>query len=243
MHNQDVELLRTLANKYHNKEFIAADPISLPHRYTHRQDIEIIGLLAAIMSFGNRKQILKKGNVLCQIFGSSPSDYLCSGRWKSDFRIDDTTSFYRTLSHQYFYLILARLNEVYNQYDSLEDCLITYSHHPMKALCRFLEVSDKSPQKKLNMFLRWMIRTDSPVDFGLWTRYSPADLLIPLDTHVLRMSRFFGLTDKNTPSLSNTIRITDALKTVFPGDPCLGDFALFGYGIEHKGLEWIDNNQ
>ena len=97
-----------------------------------------------------------------------------------------------------------------------------------------MQVSDKSPQKKLNMFLRWMIRRDSEVDFGLWQKYSPSQLIIPLDVHVCRRAFELGLIDKETFSLANARKITDALASIFPGDPCLGDFALFGYGVNNK---------
>lgn len=101
----------------------------------------------------------------------------------------------------------------------------------MEKLCAFLEVSAKSPQKKLNMFLRWMIRKESEVDFGIWESFDRRDLLIPLDTHVCRVARLLGLTDTETFSLKNVRNITSALAEVFPDDPCLGDFALFGCGV------------
>ena len=97
--------------------------------------------------------------------------------------------------------------------------------------CRLLGVSDKAPQKKLNMFLRWMIRRDSEVDFGIWTSFSPCDLLIPLDTHVCEVAHRLHLTRSKSYTLNNAKAITRALAEVFPDDPCLGDFALFGYGI------------
>lgn len=86
------------------------------------------------------------------------------------------------------------------------------------------------------MFLRWMIRRDSTVDFGIWRRMSPADLIIPLDTHVCRVAFLLGLTGKPSFSLSAARCITQSLAEVFPGDPCLGDFALFGYGVNHPEL-------
>lgn len=234
MNREKHELLINLAKQYHVATFISNDPVSVPHRYSKRADIEISGLLIAVMSFGNRKQILRKGEVLCDRMGESPLAYIGSGKWQSDFSIDNTDSFYRTLSYRYFHHLFRRLAAVYATYDSLEDALLVYGLPPMQALCRFLEVSDKSPQKKLNMYLRWMIRRNSPVDFGLWSRFNQSDLIIPLDTHVLRMAYLLGLTDRQTPSLTNAHRITERLKEIFPEDPCLGDFALFGYGVEHR---------
>ena len=94
-----------------------------------------------------------------------------------------------------------------------------------------LEVSAKSPQKKLNMFLRWMIRKGPEVDFGIWERFDCRDLIVPLDTHVCRVAYTLGLTETETFSLKNARRITEALAEAFPDDPCLGDFALFGSGV------------
>ena len=202
------------AREYHCAAFIQGDPVQFPHRYTQKQDIEISGLLTAIMSFGNRKQILKKADELHQLMGVSPYRYVLSCQWKED-----------------FYTYFARLHAAYSQFDSLENALLGYSGTPMEKLCAFLEVSAKSPQKKLNMFLRWMIRKESEVDFGIWDSFDRRDLLIPLDTHVCRVAYLLGLTDTETFSLKNARNITAALAEVFPDDPCLGDFALFGSGV------------
>lgn len=142
------------AEIYHCAGFITSDPVQFPHRYTLKQDIEISGLLTAIMSFGNRKQILKKADELHRLMGSSPYQYVLSCRWKDDFPAGVTNSFYRMLSYADFYGYFQRLYLAYSQFESLEDALHTYPGIPMEKLCAFLEVSAKSPQKKLNMFLR-----------------------------------------------------------------------------------------
>lgn len=196
------------AREYHCAAFIQGDPVQFPHRYTQKQDIEVSGLLTAIMSFGNRRQILKKADGLHGLMGASPYRYVLSCRWKEDFLPTDRSSFYRMLSHADFYTYFARLYAAYTRF-----------------------VSAKSPQKKLNMFLRWMIRKESEVDFGIWKSFDRRDLLIPLDTHVCRVAYLLGLTDTETFSLKNARNITEALAEVFPDDPCLGDFALFGSGV------------
>lgn len=223
------------ARKYHCADFIQGDPVQFPHRYTQKQDIEISGLLTAIMSFGNRKQILKKADELHTRMGASPYIYVMSRDWERDFPLTERSSFYRMLSHADFYTYFARLQDAYSRFDSLEDALLNYPGTPMEKLCAFLEVSAKSPQKKLNMFLRWMIRQDSAVDFGLWKKFDCRDLIIPLDTHVCRVASSLGLIDTETFSLKNARRITSALAEVFPDDPCLGDFALFGSGVNSLG--------
>lgn len=232
---EDLKLqLLEWADIYHCTDFIENDPVQFPHRYTQKQDIEISGLLTAIMSFGNRKQILKKADELHVRMGDSPYQYVLSRKWEKDFPVADKSSFYRMLSYSDFNGYFRRLNEAYSSFDSLEDALLVHPGSPMEKLCAFLEVSAKSPQKKLNMFLRWMIRTESEVDLGIWRSYSRQDLIIPLDTHVCRVAYALHLTETETFSLKNARRITDALAEVFPDDPCLGDFALFGYGVNNK---------
>ena len=203
---------------YHRADFIQSDPVQFPHRYTLKQDIEVSGLLTAIMSFGNRKQILKKADELHWLM-------------EKDFPSGATNSFYRMLSYADFYGYFRRLYIAYTQFESLEEALMLYPGIPMEKLCAFLEVSAKSPQKKLNMFLRWMIRRDSEVDLGIWESFDRRDLIVPLDTHVCRVAHYFKLTDTETFSLKNARQITTALAEVFPDDPCLGDFALFGLGV------------
>ena len=216
---------------YHRADFIQSDPVQFPHRYTLKQDIEVSGLLTAIMSFGNRKQILKKADELHGLRGDSPYQYVLSCQWEKDFPSGATNSFYRMLSYADFYGYFRRLYIAYTQFESLEEALMLYPGIPMEKLCAFLEVSAKSPQKKLNMFLRWMIRRDSEVDLGIWESFDRRDLIVPLDTHVCRVAHYFKLTDTETFSLKNARQITVALAKVFPDDPCLGDFALFGLGV------------
>ena len=216
---------------YHRADFIQSDPVQFPHRYTLKQDIEVSGLLTAIMSFGNRKQILKKADELHGLMGDSPYQYVLSCQWEKDFPSGATNSFYRMLSYADFYGYFRRLYIAYTQFESLEEALMLYPGIPMEKLCAFLEVSAKSPQKKLNMFLRWMIRRDSEVDLGIWESFDRRDLIVPLDTHVCRVAHYFKLTDTETFSLKNARQITAALATVFPDDPWLGDFALFGLGV------------
>ena len=200
---------------YHRADFIQSDPVQFPHRYTLKQDIEVSGLLTAIMSFGNRKQILKKADELHGLMGDSPYQYVLSCQWEKDFPSGATNSFYRMLSYADFYGYFRRLYIAYTQFESLEEALMLYPGIPMEKLCAFLEVSAKSPQKKLNMFLRWMIRRDSEVDLGIWESFDRRDLIVPLDTHVCRVAHYFKLTDTETFSLKNARQITTALAVSF----------------------------
>ncbi|WP_300727192.1 TIGR02757 family protein [uncultured Bacteroides sp.] len=227
------EQLQRWAEEYHKAAFIKNDPVQFPHRYSRKEDIEICGLLTALLSFGNRKQILKKVDELDGIMQHEPLQYVLSRQWQEDFKSDDMCSFYRMVSYATFRTYFERLYIVYADGKTLEDALLQYKGIPMQKLCAFWEVSDRSPQKKLNMFLRWMVRRNSEVDFGLWLRMDPSQLIIPLDTHVCRMACQLGLIEKETFSLTTAKKITEAMEKVFPGDPCLGDFALFGYGVNH----------
>lgn len=236
MHTDLKNILWEWARMYHHSAFIASDPVQFPHRYSQKADIEISGLLTAVLSFGNRAQILKKADEMDRMMGHRPKEYVLSRQWANDFRALDSRSFYRMLSYSDIRICFEKLFEAYDSGCSLEDAVSVFPGNPMQKLCAFWKVSDRSPQKKLNMFLRWMIRQNSEVDFGIWKSMSPSELIIPLDTHVCRVAYHLGLTDKATFSLNNARKITRTLSDVFPGDPCLGDFALFGYGVTHQNL-------
>lgn len=227
--------LKEWADIYQTPAFILSDPIQFPHRYQQKQDIEISGLLTAMLSFGNRKMICRKCEELDQIMNHTPYQYLKSDSWRKDFPENKKESFYRTISFAQMHHYFSLLQETYNIFEDLESRLKAEKGSPMQRICRWMDVSEKSPQKKLNMFLRWMIRKDSPVDFGIWSTFDPIDLIIPLDTHVNQMAYELELTTSKAYSLNNARKITEALRSIFPDDPCKGDFALFGYGIEkHK---------
>ncbi len=242
MDQQLAEQLRIWAKHYNNRElFLQNDPIQVPNRYRNGklQDLEISAFLTAYLSFGNRKQIVKTALRLDEMMHHQPLQYLLFGQWKQDFSSNDATSFYRTVNHRAMNAIFARLCDIYKNFENMEEALQSVTPQfdefaPFHKLCHLFGVSDKSPQKKLNMFLRWMVRTDGIVDFGVWRSFSPTQLLIPLDTHVAQMAFKLGLVPSRTYSLNTAKTITDSLSEAFPGDPCLGDFALFGYGVENN---------
>lgn len=231
------EQLKTWADKYNTIHFIANDPVQFPHRKRNncKQDIEISGFITAYLSFGNRKQIIKACDIVDNLMGESPYKYVMDQKWKKDFDSENLHSFYRMINYKQMNAVFNKLYHMYNSFESMEDCLLSeYEGSPFERICRAFEISSKSPQKKINMFLRWMIRQDGIVDLGIWKNFSPTDLIIPLDTHVCRIAYLLGLTQNKSYSLSAAKTITTELKKVFPTDPCKGDFALFGYGIENK---------
>ncbi len=224
--------LRQYAIQYHNEDFIKSDPVQFPHRYSKKQDIEISGFITSFLSFGARPQILKAAQRVDDIMEGNPYAYICSDKWNNDFNGKD--SFYRTISNDKMREIFQWLHGIYLEHKCMEDALQAYNGIPMTRLCHLWGVTDKSPQKKVNMFLRWMIRKDSKVDFGIWDSFSPSELIIPLDTHVSNMSYRLGLTSSRSYTLNNARSITNELNNIFPGDPCMGDFALFGYGVNEE---------
>lgn len=238
MNEQLKEQLCYWAEMYHKKDFITKDPVQFPHRFSKERDVEVSALLTAFLSFGARPQILKTVNSLHDMIGFSPYEYILSKRWETFFSADDMRSFYRMVSYAKMHDFLSLLYRIYSEYNSFQQALVENSgENPFQKLCRLLNVSENSPQKKINMFLRWMVRRHSPVDFGIWTNFDAADLIMPLDTHVLRMSNQLKLLHSETFSLKNALSITRQLSDVFPSDPCLGDFALFGYGVEQRKLK------
>ena len=228
------EQLERWAEQYETEDFIKDDPVQFPHRYNRQEDIEISGFLTALISFGNRKMILRKGDETDDLMGHRPLEYVMSEKWRHDFPRDDGRSYYRMVTRSEFGGWIEMLHGVYAAGMTLEDALLKRGGSPMEKICSFMGVSAASPQKKLNMFLRWMVRRNSAVDFGLWKKMDPAELIVPLDTHVCRMAYQLSLTDRRSYTLSTAKEITESLSKVFPGDPCKGDFALFGYGVNHK---------
>lgn len=224
--------LTEAVDKYETESFIKTDPVQFPHRYEHKQDIEISGLTAALMSFGNRKQIIKKVGELCTMMGESPCRYVAERKFEKDFHRGDSGSFYRMISKSDFREVFEKLYTAYYYADCLEDYIMRFQGNAMQKMCGFLGISPKSPQKKVNMFLRWMVRKNSPVDLGIWKKFDSGELIIPLDTHVLHVAKALGITANETYSLVSAKRITNTLSEVFPGDPVKGDFALFGLGTD-----------
>ncbi len=247
----DIELRDKIiewAKSYNTKEFIPNDPVQFPHRFEKKQDIEISGFLTAWISYGKRSLILKKANELHQLMNNQPYSFILHGpesfqeiKEKANLQGSRNT-FYRFYTYQDLLSLCERLNQIYSQYESLEEALINTpigeKLHPIQRI-QFLfkdikgipTIKGTSACKRLAMFLRWMVRQDGIVDFGIWKDLmKPSELIIPLDTHVHHVSETIGLIPHKTASWKTAVEITEALKEIFPDDPCLGDFALFGYG-------------
>lgn len=229
-------LLIRLADQYETKEFIKDDPIRFPHevakRGGSRRDIEISAILSSWMAYGNRAQFCSRLEALHDMMGYKPFEYLCSQSWMIFKDCHDTL--YRFFSYHDFYLLMDRIVDLYD-WDALEiddDDPLYYLIFCFNELKGFPK-DGTSACKRLNMLLRWMARKNSPVDLGLWD-LDPAKLIIPVDTHVHRMALELGLTKRKQADMKTALEITDAMREIWPDDPAKGDFALFGYGVNHK---------
>ena len=237
------DLLIRLADQYEKKDFIKDDPIRFPHEVANRggsrRDIEISAILSSWLAYGNRKQFCSRLEALHDMMGYKPYEYLNSYSWKI-FK-DCYETMYRFNTYHDLYMLFDNLRIYYLQrykLFSLGDVLL-WSDDPVK---KFIEMFDnvkgfpknnKSACKRMNMLFRWMSRQYSPVDFGLWD-LDPAKLIIPVDTHVHRMALDLGLTKRRQADMKTALEITDAMREIWPEDPAKGDFALFGFGINHK---------
>jgi uncharacterized protein (TIGR02757 family) len=245
------ENLKRWAEQYETAEFVKNDPVQIPRRYDSRVNIEISAFVTAWIAWGNRKQIIKKADFIDrEIFHGAPYHYIvgtdtqgAAPEWRQ--YKDSPESFYRTFTFADFHDLCARLYDVYTSAESMEAAIKkTHETNGETALSTLQSLfgsvngipdfETQSACKQLCLFLRWMCRKGSPVDFGLWTVCEPRNLIMPLDTHVHEQAIRLGLTTRRTPDLRTAIEITDRFAEIFPDDPTKGDFALFGYGV-NKG--------
>lgn len=244
------ENLKRWAEQYETAEFVKNDPVQIPRCYDSRVNIEISAFVTAWIAWGNRKQIIKKADYIDrEIFKGEPYHYIVGNNvepgaapeWKQ--YKDSPESFYRTFTFGDFHDLCERLCDVYTVYGNMEAAINNTQNgeKPLQTLLALFgsvngipDGSTSTACKRLCLFLRWMCRNGSPVDFGLWTVCEPRNLIMPLDTHVHKQAIRLGLTTRRTPDLRTAIEITDRFAEIFPDDPTKGDFALFGYGV-NKG--------
>lgn len=254
MDEKTIAMLKQMADKYNTPNFIEDDPIQFPRRYKHSQvDAEISAILTSAISFGNRKQIIKAARVINDAFAGDPLGFILEREYLKLFKYSG--KFYRMIDGMdmrricnYLYLILVKHghkvieDDFYGNANCYKAIYKDAEDFPGIAWLssRFYCVMGKfygaSPLKRINMLLRWMVRNDGIVDLGLWKFMNPKDLIIPLDTHVHRKALELGLTKRKTANMNTAIEITNCLKEVFPDDPTLGDFALFGMGVNEDRI-------
>ncbi len=240
---------------YNNKSFIETDPITIPHRFSRLQDIEIMGFWAAMLAWGQRVTIINKANELVDLMDGAPYDFIRNHKEKDRKRFLNFK--HRTFQPTDTLYFVEFFQQYYKENDSLEMAFAQHMNsddeHVGNALRGFHELffslpdapqrtrkhiatpARKSCCKRLNMFLRWMVRKDdSGVDLGLWEKINPAQLLIPLDVHVDRVARRLGLLQRKQTDWQSVLELTTQLRAFDADDPVKYDFALFGIGILEK---------
>lgn len=245
--------LDSKVDQYNQPGFIKNDPISIPHQYTKKQDIEISGFLAATLAWGQRITIINKTRMLLEMMDNSPYDFLLHHT------LDELRPFekfkHRTFNGTDALYFIEFLSQFYRKHESLEEAftsdqsgetveqhLISFYHlffslpdFPTRTRKHLATPERKSACKRINMFLRWMVRKDDHgVDFGLWTKISPSQLICPCDLHVERVARKLKLIRRKHMNWETALELTANLRKLDPLDPVKYDFALFGLGIEEK---------
>ena len=256
------DFLDLKADYYENDLFVGEDPISVPHRFTKREDIEISGLLTSTISWGNRKSIIKSALNLMHLMDNSPYDFIYNHTE------EDLKSFqkfvHRTFNTEDALFFVKALKKYYHAYSSLETIFLPKPGETdlMNSIVRFrckilslesagrsskhiADPSSGSAAKRIHMFLRWMVRSsDRGVDFGIWRKISPSLLSCPLDVHTGTTARALGLISRSQNDLKAVRELDSVLRSFDAVDPVKYDYALFGIGLEKKSLssfiqKWI----
>lgn len=233
---QDIEKqLKTWAKQYNVPSFVDDDPIQFPRKYKDNQlNAEVSGILTTLISFGNRKQIIKKAKELDDMFKGHPYKWIMEDGFRHDIPSHDNRYFYRTISNDKMRGYCTTLKGILEKYRSVEE--YAQGMDGWRKLSDAFDFSKKSASKRIAMFMRWMVRDDGIVDLGVWKNTDKRTLVIPLDTHVHKMALELGITKRKTTDIKTVEEITNYFKRIFPDDPCLGDFALFGYSIDRKNI-------
>ena len=235
--------------QYNNPKFIESDPIQVPHLFFKKEDIEIAGFLTATIAWGNRKSIIKNAKRMVELMDHAPYDFIMH---HNDSDLEQLRAFvHRTFNGDDLIQFVLSLKHIYQNYDGLESVFKTYAEddslqrsiHELKK--RFFEmehlprtrkhISDplkNSAAKRINMFLRWMVRRDnSGVDFGIWQSLSPSQLSCPLDVHSGNVARKLGLLERPQNDAKALMELDNALRKLDKTDPVKYDYALFGLGV------------
>jgi uncharacterized protein (TIGR02757 family) len=232
--------LKDFARRFNNNEFIISDPVQFPHRYQSKTDIEISAFVAAWMAYGNRKAFIKVLETIHNEFNSSPVSYIMNKGYLH--HRDNASPLYRFYKRNDFYCLCNVLNDIYSKNANMEDDVRKYVkdinfQSVLLYFCERFSLVNGIPQntlsacKRLCMLLRWLVRKDGIVDLGIWNILTPKDLIIPVDTHVYQTARSLGITDRKSVDMRTAVEITNFLVKIFPDDPVLGDFSLYGAGV------------
>nr|WP_228463334.1 TIGR02757 family protein [Flavobacterium psychrophilum] len=237
---------------YNNLNFIESDPIQIPHLFSLKEDIEIAGFLSATIAWGNRKMIINNSHKMMQLMGNSPYDFVLS---HNENQLESLNKFvHRTFNGQDFAQFIKSLQHIYTNHNGLEAVFAKNATKDsmQKSISEFKKIffennhlprtqkhiSDPisgSAAKRINMFLRWMVRQDAQgVDFGLWKTISPSALSCPLDVHSGNVARKLQLLLRKQNDAKAVYELDTNLRLLDPNDPVKYDFALFGLGVFEK---------
>ena len=251
MNKEIANRLEEAYEMYAKPTFVDDDPISIPKRYTKKQDIEITAFWTSMLAWGLRKTIINKATQLFELMGDSPYDFFMNHRDEDLARFEDFK--HRTFNYTDTLFFIDALKRVYQSYDSLEDAFIlegslsgeslntfydfffSPSYAPQRTRKHLAAPRKKSTCKRICMFLRWIVRSDKEgIDLGLWKKIKPSQLYLPLDVHVDRSARALGLITRKQRDWKTVVEITDAVRELDPEDPCRFDFALFGMSLNKE---------
>ena len=224
------ERLIEWAHIYNDQKYFQEDPIIFPRHFAERYksgearlaDIEIAAVLASHLAWGRRAMIVRDCNRMLDEMEWRPFDYVMNGEFRNE-----NVSLHRTVKWSEFAGICGRLRTIYNETGSLE----SLSDSDFRVRIFGQKEDKKAPNKKISMMRRWMVRDDGKVDLGVWKNSDKTKLILPLDVHVYSQAVDLGLTERKQKDIVTAQEITNAFREIFPDDPCLGDFALFGYGV------------
>ena len=255
MNRQELKtFLDAKVEAYNQPGFIPNDPVSIPHEYAKKQTIEIAGFIAAVFAWGQRKTIINKSHEFLRLMGNEPHQFVLQyeeGDLKPfiDFKhrtFNSTDALYFLHFFRWFYERHESLEEAFignsEESSSMEERLTHFFElffslpdHPIRTYKHIPNPARKSACKRINMFLRWMVRQDdNGVDFGIWKSIKPNQLICPCDLHVDRVARKLGLIKRKQTDWKTAVELTENLKQLDPDDPVKYDFALFGLGVEEK---------
>jgi uncharacterized protein (TIGR02757 family) len=246
------EFLDEKVLEYNTPKFIDSDPIQIPHLFTIKEDIEISGFLAATIAWGNRKMIIKNSHKMMQLMGESPYDFIINHKEDHLEKLDGFV--HRTFNSIDFTYFIKALKHIYTKHNGLEDIFVTNQKnkslqpaihdlkkiffeidHPSRTKKHISDPLKGSAAKRLNMWLRWMVRNDTTrVDFGIWKNISPAVLSCPLDVHSGNVARKLGLLKRRQNDAKALFELDTNLRKLDAKDPTKYDFALFGLGVFEK---------
>ena len=251
------KILDQKVRQYNKLDFIEKDPICIPHKFKKQQDIEIAAFFAAIFAWGNRTTIINKSNELLERMDRAPYDF-CIHHQPKDLKkllgfvhrtFNDTDALYcveffkhhyaknETLETAFFenQITGKKINDVQLALTHFQTYFMSLEDAPKRTQKHIASPATGSTCKRLNMFLRWMVRKDKQgVDFGLWNSIKPADLIIPIDVHVARVSRALGILKRPQTDWLAAMELTEYCRTLDPKDPVKYDFALFSLGVIEK---------